>query len=136
MAPIEAIEGKVEEGEEEKPNKELPPITPLDKIIVAFAGPLFSFLLAVVFACLVFVVKRPISEAVSSTTIGHVLEKVENAEGEEIDSPAWKAGLRRGDKITFVDGKKVERFLGMNDSIMWTIILRTTRTSKSTSSRR
>ena len=84
MAPMEAIEGKVEEGGEEKPKKELPPITPLDKIIVAFAGPLFSFLLAVVFACLVFVVKRPISEAVSSTTIGHVLEKVENAEGEEL----------------------------------------------------
>ncbi len=122
MAPMEAIEGKVEEGGEEKPKKELPPITPLDKIIVAFAGPLFSFLLAVVFACLVFVVKRPISEAVSSTTIGHVLEKVENAEGEEIESPASKAGLRRGDNITFVDGKKVERFQGMNDSIMWTII--------------
>jgi len=125
MAPMEAIEGKVEDGEdgeEEQPPKDLPSITPLDKIIVAFAGPLFSFLLAVVFACIVYAVKRPVEEAVSSTTIGHVLEKVENAEGEEIESSAWKAGLRRGDKITFVDGKKVERFQGMNDSIMWTII--------------
>lgn len=124
MAPMEAIEGAVEEEEKEEgiPKKDLPPITPLDKIIVAFAGPLFSFLLAVVFACIVFVVKRPVSEAVSSTTIGHVLEAVENGEGEYVESPAWKAGLRRGDKITFVDGKSVKRFQGMNQSIMWTVI--------------
>src|SRR5438034_9761165 len=41
MAPMEIIEGKAEE-----PRETLPPISPLDKIIVAVAGPLFSFLLA------------------------------------------------------------------------------------------
>src|SRR5882724_10831202 len=41
MAPMELIEGKGEE-----PKEPLPPISALDKIIVAFAGPLFSFLLA------------------------------------------------------------------------------------------
>src|SRR5215208_887517 len=45
MAPMEAIEGKGEERTEP-----LPPISALDKIIVAVAGPLFSFLLALVFA--------------------------------------------------------------------------------------
>src|ERR1700745_4395526 len=51
MAPMEAIEGK--------PGRtELPPIKPLDKIIVAFAGPLFSFLLALAFASLVLAVCR------------------------------------------------------------------------------
>jgi regulator of sigma E protease len=65
MAPMESIEGQVEGEDKEK--KDLPPITPLDKIIVAFAGPLFSFLLAVVFACIVFLVKKPVSEAVGST---------------------------------------------------------------------
>ena len=34
MAPMESIEGKVDG---ETPKKQLPPITPLDKIIVAFA---------------------------------------------------------------------------------------------------
>ena len=60
MAPMEAIEGAVEEEEKKEgiPKKDLPPITPLDKIIVAFAGPLFSFLLAVVFACIVFLQRR------------------------------------------------------------------------------
>lgn len=109
MAPMESIEGTVE-GEE--PQKDLPPISPLDKIIVAFAGPLFSFLLAVVFACVVFVVKKPVSEAVGTTTVGAV----------EKGSPAEKAGIQPGDKITFVDGKEVKKFTGMDRSIMWTII--------------
>ena len=52
----------------------LPQISALDKIIVAFAGPLFSFLLALVFAVVVMVVGRPVSEGETTTTIGH-LEK-------------------------------------------------------------
>jgi len=109
MAPMESIEGKIEG---DGPKKQLPPIKPIDKIIVAFAGPLFSFLLAVVFAVVVWAVKKPVSEAVGTTTIGHVLE----------DSPAAKAGIQVGDTIKTVDGQKVDRFLGMNKSIMWTII--------------
>ena len=109
MAPMESIEGKVDG---EAPKKQLPPISPLDKIIVAFAGPLFSFLLAVVFALVVWVVKKPVTESVGTTTIGSVVE----------ESPAEKAGLKAGDRITFVDGQKVERFQGMDSSIMWTII--------------
>src|SRR5437773_6875783 len=50
MAPMELIEGKGEENKEP-----LPPVSALDKIIVAFAGPLFSFLLAIVFALVVYV---------------------------------------------------------------------------------
>jgi regulator of sigma E protease len=110
MAPMESIEGQVEGEDKEK--KDLPPITPLDKIIVAFAGPLFSFLLAVVFACIVFVVKKPVSEAVGTTIVGEVAA----------DSPAEKAGIKPGDKITFVDGQAVDKFTGMDKSIMWTII--------------
>src|ERR1700726_4985829 len=45
MAPMELIEGKSESGSEPLPN-----ISAMDKIIVAFAGPLFSFLLAFAFA--------------------------------------------------------------------------------------
>src|SRR5689334_11381630 len=54
MASMEMIEGKTESGEEP-----LPSVTPMDKIIVAFAGPLFSFLLAVAFAFMVWGVGRP-----------------------------------------------------------------------------
>src|SRR6476620_2060178 len=58
MATMETIEGKGESS-----GKPLPPISALDKIIVAFAGPLFSFLLALTFAFVVWVVGRPVSEA-------------------------------------------------------------------------
>src|ERR1700709_515590 len=40
MAPMETIE-----GDSEAPPQDLPPLKPLDKTIVAVAGPLFSFLL-------------------------------------------------------------------------------------------
>src|SRR5512139_2430791 len=63
MAPMEAIEGK-----SETPADQLPPISALDKIIVAFAGPFFSFALAVVFAMIISAVGRPVSESETTTT--------------------------------------------------------------------
>src|SRR5213075_681626 len=54
MATMEAIEGKGESS-----GQPLPPISALDKIIVAVAGPLFSFLLAVVFVFVVWGVGKP-----------------------------------------------------------------------------
>src|ERR1700745_4202269 len=58
MADMGTIEGK-----SDTPSEKLPPISALDKIIVAFAGPLFSFLLAVAFAVVVWMVGRPVNEA-------------------------------------------------------------------------
>lgn len=108
LAPMDIIEGKADID-----RKKLPPISALDKIIVAFAGPLFSFLLAVVFAVIITMVGRPVSEAESTTTIGYVIP----------DSPAAQAGLKLGDKILAIDGKPVSRFGGMgDDSIAWGIV--------------
>src|SRR6478735_4365270 len=53
MATMELIEGKGDGKGEPLPN-----VSPLDKIIVAFAGPLFSFLLAVAFAFVVWQVGK------------------------------------------------------------------------------
>ena len=107
MATMEVIEGKAD-GDSEP----LPAVSALDKIIVAFAGPLFSFLLALAFAAIVMVVGRPVSEAETTTTIGYV----------EKDSPAEKAGLRPGDRILEVDNKPVTKFGGMGDSVSWRIV--------------
>src|SRR5204862_5850359 len=81
LAPMDIIEGKADLD-----RAKLPPISALDKIIVAFAGPLFSFLLAIVFAVIIWAVGRPISEAEATTTIGYVLP----------ESPAAQAGLKAG----------------------------------------
>src|SRR3954464_358701 len=67
MAPMEMIEGKGEENKEQ-----LPPISALDKIIVAFAGPLFSFLLPIAVAVVVWQAGRPVTEAETSRIIGYV----------------------------------------------------------------
>jgi regulator of sigma E protease len=109
MATMEAIEGKADHSDEPP----LPNISPMDKIIVAFAGPLFSFLLAVGFAAVVWMVGKPVSEAERSTTIGWV----------DPEGPAYKAGLRAGDRIVEVDGFEVTQFAGASqDSLTWRII--------------
>src|SRR6266481_871382 len=102
LAPMDIIEGKADLD-----RAKLPKISALDKIIVAVAGPVFSLLLALFFAGIVWAVGHPVSEGDSTTVIGYVMP----------DSPAQKAGLQPGDKILSVDGKPVRRFMGMNDSI-------------------
>src|SRR5213082_2284788 len=107
LAPMDIIEGKADLD-----RAKLPKISALDKIIVAVAGPLFSLLLALCFAGIVWAVGHPVSEADSTTVIGYVVA----------GSPAEKAGLQPGDKILSVDGKPVRRFMGMNDSISWDVV--------------
>jgi regulator of sigma E protease len=108
MAPMEVLE-----GQSQTPREELPPVSALDKIIVAFAGPLFSFLLAFAFATLVYIVGRPVTESEATTTIGYV----------EPGSPAAAVGLKVGDVITSVDGQPVTHFSGMgSDTITWRVM--------------
>ena len=127
MATMEMIEGKSGDktstkdvdgvwtqteaaGEKTGP---LPNVSPLDKIIVAFAGPLFSFLLAIVFAVVVWQVGKPSVEADNSTTVGWVAPT----------GPAAKAGLLPGDVILEVDGHPVHHFAATSsDSVTWRIV--------------
>ena len=107
LAPMDVIE-----GEADVDRAQLPPISALDKIIVAIAGPVFSFMLALFFATIVWAVGHPVNESDMTTTVGFV----------EQDSPSAKAGLLPGDKILEVDGKPVNRFTGMNNSVVWNVV--------------
>jgi len=106
LAPMEALEGRVETSRDQ-----LPPVKPLDKIIVAAAGPVFSFGLALLMACIVWFVGKPQSEF-DGTTIGFVRD----------GGPAAQAGLRVGDQILAVDGQPVKHFLSGTDSVKWRIV--------------
>jgi regulator of sigma E protease len=138
MAPMGSIEGRALDEDEAKKDaadadttaddeekeidpRDLPPITALDKIIVAFAGPLFSFLLAVVFAFIVWAVGKPEAQMSKTTTIGYVAM----AEEEKDKSPAQLGGFQVGDTIISVDGKGVKRIHGMIDSVDWNFITST-----------
>jgi regulator of sigma E protease len=113
MATMEAIEGK-----SETPVDQLPNVSPLDKIIVAFSGPLFSLLTAIFFAFIVWGVGKPSDAADNSTVVGWV----------DPDGPGWQAGLRPGDRILEVDGHPVKNFQpsgSLSDSIKWRIITST-----------
>src|SRR5207249_1952849 len=73
---------------------------------------IFSLLLAFVFAAIVWVIGYPVSESDMTTVVGYIMP----------DSPAEKVGLQPGDKILEVDGRRVTRFLGMNDSVSWAVV--------------
>ena len=109
LAPMEALEGETNEKGED-----LPPARPLDKIIVAIAGPAASLGLAFAFACVVWFVGHPVSEAETTNVIGYVLE----------GGPAAKAGLQAGDRILAVNGHPVKRINGrgrMSDTVAWNV---------------
>ncbi len=100
MADMEAIEGEADIP------ADLQPLKPLDKIIVAAAGPLFSLLLAFAFACVVWVAGKPAS-SLPGTTIGYIVP----------NSPAAEAGLLPGDRILSIDGQPVDTWMGNMEGV-------------------
>ncbi len=132
MASMEIIEGKSGEREEKiiepfaervgrdlketKPDEPLPNISPLDKIIVAFAGPLFSFGLAIFFAFVVWGIGKPSTEADNSTTIG--LGGSNRSGG--------KSRIASGRHIVEIDDHPVKHFAPpAQDSVTWRIVTST-----------
>ena len=107
MANPESIEGKTETRAEE-----LPPASPWQKIVVAFAGPLFSFGLALLFATIVWTVGRPVTYSEKTTVVGYV----------KPGGPADVAGIRPGDEIRSIDGHPIHKFFGNGDSVVWRIV--------------
>lgn len=103
LADLEAIEGKYDKND-------LPPITYSDKFIVAVMGAVFNVIFAFFLATILWVVGIPSTEAEQTTTIGYVQKEIFINEGEYAPGPAYKAGLRPGDKVLSVDGDAVHSF--------------------------
>jgi regulator of sigma E protease len=97
MAPMEMIEGS-----NENEAQDLPPVSPWAKIVTAFWGPLFSFLLALFCAVILFFTGKNENTTVQTTMIGYVAP----------DSPASEVGILPGDRIVSIDGEPMVRWTG------------------------
>jgi regulator of sigma E protease len=103
MLTSEAIEGKAEDKPENKngedmpePEEEMPQVSPLSKILVAFAGPLMNVVFAFVIAIFIWVAGVP--EPINEPVIGYVGES----------SKEYQLGVRPGDVFDVVGGEKID----------------------------
>jgi regulator of sigma E protease len=100
------VQGTNENGENVT-QRELPEISPIKKIAVAVAGAAGNIVLAVVFACIIWLSPAAITYK-GSATINSVKK----------ESPAYAAGLRPGDEILAVNGKKVSTWNDVNVELL------------------
>ncbi len=102
LADLGAIEGKSEAD----PNR-LPPVGYASKMIVFAAGALFNILFAFALACVIWIAGQPESNETATTRIGYVSPTLDLPDGSQVPSPAVKAGLRVGDWVRAIDGRKI-----------------------------
>jgi len=104
MLTSEAIEGKAkdddenseDDDEDDEPEEELPPVSPLSKILVAFAGPIMNIIFAIIIAVFLWIVGIP--KQVNEPVIGYVGK----------NSAEFTAGARPGDRIGSINGEPIE----------------------------
>jgi regulator of sigma E protease len=106
--------GELEGGDGEEVKK-LPPIGYLDKVVVAVAGASFNLLFAILLGSVLWYVGQDVAVGSQTTTIGYVMPTMARSDGTQVASPAAVAGLRIGDTIRSIDGRKTE---------MWSDVLK------------
>ena len=91
----------------------LPKAKPLDRIIVAFAGPLFNMLFGLLLGVVIWIHGVPQDTP--------VLNEI-RVESVQENSPEWNAGLRKGDVIYALNGEKFNTtWNGFINKILFTI---------------
>ena len=106
--------GRVEGGEKIS-SSPLPPISYVDKMIVAVMGAVFNILFAFAISLILWAVGRDI---VKSTVVDVVQEAIVNSEGAVVPGPAYEAGILPGDTIVRVDGQKVADWMHIQNAVM------------------
>ena len=84
------------DGENEK-TKNIPPVGPWKRIVVAVAGAAGNMLLAYIIAWIIFIAGKPSTPAERSAVIGYV----------ETNSAAYAKGIRAGDEILSINSRAV-----------------------------
>ncbi len=110
--------GRLEGGDDDEKAEPLPPISYTDKMIVTVMGAVFNVLFALVLSLVLWGVGREMPVNANSTVIGHVAQQVVASDGSVVPGPAREAGLQPGDRITRVDGQRVNDSMAVFNSIM------------------
>jgi len=121
LAEMEGIEGASSEEAEK-----LPKISYADKMIVSVMGAVFNVIFAFFLACILWFTGMPVAEGTSTTVIGYVPEQLVTSSGHlaelglgnTVTGPAYKAGLRSGDKVLSVDDNAVANFNQITEAVM------------------
>jgi len=121
LADMEGIEGASSEEAEK-----LPKISYADKMIVSVMGAVFNVIFAFALACILWFIGMPVAEGTSTTVIGYVPEQVVTSSGHlaelglgnTVPGPAYKAGLRSGDKVLSIDDNAVSNFNQITEAVM------------------
>lgn len=96
---------KPAETDEKTEPREIPPVAPWKKILVAAAGVVGNMIFAVILAYIVFFVGKPSEPRERNCVVGYV----------DVESTAYAAGIRVGDEIKAVGGEPVANW---NDFMM------------------
>ena len=122
---IQAAWKDMEEDEKDEKLKPepLPKISYTDKMIVAVMGAVFNIILAFTLSSVLWFFGYDVTDAQLTTKVGYVADTVERwnplvGEGEEVTSPAKKAGILPGDEILKVDGAEVHDFMDIQNRIV------------------
>jgi regulator of sigma E protease len=112
-----------DQDDEETEEEPMPKITYSDKMIVSIMGAVFNVLLAFALSSILWFFGYDVTDAQLTTKVGYVADTVERwnplvEEGEEVTSPAKKAGLMPGDEILAVDGSPVDDFMDIQNRII------------------
>ncbi len=89
-------------------------------------GAVFNVIFAFLLACILWFTGMPVAEGTSSTVIGYVPEQIVTSSGHlaelglgnTVVGPAFKAGLRSGDKVLAVDDNAVSNFNQITEAVM------------------
>ena len=98
------------EGESRTDIASLPPISYATKMIVFVAGATFNILFAFLLACVVWVLGQPTFSELVTTKIGSLAPTIKLADGTSAPSPAIEGGLKVGDTVLSIDGRRVTNF--------------------------
>jgi len=103
LADLKGLEGAASSGADA-----LPPAGYADKMIVAAAGAFFNILFAFCLAIILWMIGQPVSSDQATTRIGYVAAQIELPDHTPVTSPAREAGLQVGDVVRAIDGRRLE----------------------------